>query len=254
MNHHRISRLWQSATLFLAPPLLVLLIWLRPSMGMYQWLLWLHLPLLMLHEAESTSLRRRASGVLQPQLADGVQERPGLPARRGIRLPVNILIAWPMVILGALLASVAPWVGFAMIWFELILNNAMHGRFPGRSPATTPAWSPTPSSCCPTGWVLLTATGFFTPLDWVLSALLGVGIAAVLGLKTRGRLAQVRPFRHDRYADRDGADSGRRAGDQPTCRAALPDGERYLNRQLAGSGSPAAPLAAARAESRGSDS
>jgi ABC-type antimicrobial peptide transport system permease subunit len=42
-------------------------------------------------------------------------------------------------------------------------------------------------------WVLLTATGFFTPLDWVLSALLGVGIAAVLGLKTRGRLAQLRP-------------------------------------------------------------
>ena len=41
VNHHRINRLWQSATLFLAPLLLVLLIWLRPSMGMYQWLLWL---------------------------------------------------------------------------------------------------------------------------------------------------------------------------------------------------------------------
>ena len=52
MDFAKINRLWQSSTLLLAPPLIVLLIWLRPSMDEYQWLLWLHLPLLMLHEAE----------------------------------------------------------------------------------------------------------------------------------------------------------------------------------------------------------
>ena len=43
MDFRKINRFWQSATLFLAPPLIVLLIWLRPSMNAYQWLLWLHL-------------------------------------------------------------------------------------------------------------------------------------------------------------------------------------------------------------------
>ena len=52
MNYQKINRFWQSATLLLAPPLIILLVWLRPSMNPYQWLLWLHLPLLMLHEAE----------------------------------------------------------------------------------------------------------------------------------------------------------------------------------------------------------
>lgn len=30
MNYQKVNRFWQSATLFLAPPLIVLLIWLRP--------------------------------------------------------------------------------------------------------------------------------------------------------------------------------------------------------------------------------
>jgi hypothetical protein len=39
---------------------------------------------------------------------------------------------------------------------------------------------------------LLVATGFFTPLDWALSVVIGIGIAAMLGLKTRGRLARLK--------------------------------------------------------------
>ncbi len=37
MNYRAVNRIWQSATLFLAPPLIVLLVWFRPAMDLYQW-------------------------------------------------------------------------------------------------------------------------------------------------------------------------------------------------------------------------
>ena len=52
MNYPAVNRIWQSATLFLAPLLIVLLVWYRPELDPYQWLLCLHLPLLMFHESE----------------------------------------------------------------------------------------------------------------------------------------------------------------------------------------------------------
>lgn len=35
MDYAKIDRLWQSATLLIAPPLIVVLIWLRPGMDEY---------------------------------------------------------------------------------------------------------------------------------------------------------------------------------------------------------------------------
>ena len=42
-------------------------------------------------------------------------------------------------------------------------------------------------------WTLLTAAAFFTPLDWALSAVLGVALAGALAAKTRGKLARMKP-------------------------------------------------------------
>ncbi len=104
------------------------------------------------------------------------------------------MIAWPMVILGAILAPIAPWLGFSMIWFELLINNAMHTiGFQGDKPTYNPGLITNSFLLLPYGtWTLLTAAGFFTPLDWALSALVGVGIFAVLVSKTRGRLARLK--------------------------------------------------------------
>lgn len=195
MTYRRVNRFWQSATLFIAPPLIVLLVWLRPQLDPYQWLLWLHLPLLMLHEAEEYVLAPTSfKEFLNLTSPLGSKNDPDYPLDEGYVFQVNILIAWPMVILGALLAPVAPWVGFSMIWFELLLNNAMHTiGFQGEKPTYTPGLVTNSFLLLPYGtWVLLTATGFFTPTDWALSALLGVGIVAALGTKTRRRLARVR--------------------------------------------------------------
>ncbi|GAP18865.1 HXXEE domain-containing protein [Levilinea saccharolytica] len=195
MNYRKINRFWQSATLFLAPPLIVVLIWFRPSMDPYQWLLWLHLPLLMLHEAEEYVLAptsfKEFFNLKSPM---GTQTDQDYPLDEGYVFQVNLVIAWPMVILGAVLAPVAPWLGFSMIWFELILNNVMHTiLFQGAKPAYNPGLITNSFLLLPYGtWTLLTAAGFFTPLDWVLSAVVGVAITAVLANKTRGRLARAK--------------------------------------------------------------
>lgn len=195
MNYQKINRIWQSATLFLAPILIVLLIWLRPSMNPYQWLLWLHLPLLMLHEAEEYVLSPMSfKEFFNLKTFAGSRTNPDFPLDEGYVFQVNVMVAYPVIILGAILAPVMPWLGFSMIWFELILNNIMHTIFfQDSKPAYNPGLITNSFVLLPYGtWTLLTAVGFFTPLDWVLSIVVGAALAVFFGTKTRGRLAQLR--------------------------------------------------------------
>ncbi|MCU0294420.1 MAG: HXXEE domain-containing protein [Candidatus Nanopelagicales bacterium] len=195
MDYAKINRLWQSSTLLLAPPLIVLLIWLRPSMDEYQWLLWLHLPLLMLHEAEEYVLAPISfQEFFNLKTFAGSKTNPDYPLDDGYVFQVNIVLAWPVIILGALLAPVAPWLGFSMIWFELIVNNIMHTvLFQGAKPSYNPGLITNSFLLLPYAmWTLLVAAGFFTPLDWLLSIVVGLGIVAFFGTKTRGRLTKMK--------------------------------------------------------------
>jgi hypothetical protein len=81
-----------------------------------------------------------------------------------------------------------------MIWFELIVNNVMHTvLFQPAKPSYNPGLVTNSFLLLPYGMVtLLVAAGFFTPLDWGLSVVIGVGVAAALGIKTRGRLALLK--------------------------------------------------------------
>ncbi len=194
MNYQKINHYWQSATLLLAPILITVLIWFRPEMELYQWLMWLHLPLLMLHESEEYVLSPRSfKEFFNLNTKFGSKTDPNFPLDEGYVFQVNILLAWPMVILGALLATVAPWIGFAMIWFELIINNVMHTvLFQGKKLSYNPGLITNCLLLLPFGtWTLLVAVGFFTPLDWALSVVLALIIAGLLGAKTRGRLAKL---------------------------------------------------------------
>ena len=198
MDYRAINRIWQSATLFIAPLLVVLLIWFKPAMPLYQWLLCMHLPLLMFHEAEEYVLAPLSfKEFFNLKSPFGSKTDPDFPLDDAYVFQVNIVIAYPVVILGALFANVAPWLGFAMIWFELIINNAMHTIiFQPAKPAYNPGLITNSFLLLPYGMVtLLVAAGFFTPLDWVLSVVIGVGISAALGMKTRGRLAKLKAAR-----------------------------------------------------------
>jgi len=195
MNYPAINRIWQSATLFIAPLLIVLLIWFKPEMDLYQWLLCLHLPLLMLHESEEYVLAPLSfKEFFNLKSPFGSKTDPNFPLDDAYVFQVNIVIAYPVVILGALLANVAPWLGFSMIWFELIVNNAMHTvLFQSAKPSYNPGLVTNSFLLLPYGMItLLVAAGLFTPLDWVLSLIIGVGVSAALGMKTRGRLAKLK--------------------------------------------------------------
>ncbi len=195
MNYAAVNRVWQSATLFVAPLLVVLLVWYRDDLSVYQWLLCLHLPLLMFHEAEEYVLAPLSfKQFFNLKSPFGSKTDPDFPLDDAYVFQVNIVIAYPAIILGALLANVAPWLGFSMIWFELIINNAMHTiLFQPRKPMYNPGLITNSFVLLPFGMVtLLVATGFFSWLDWALSIALGVGLSAALGMKTRGRLAQLK--------------------------------------------------------------
>jgi len=195
VDYRAVNRIWQSATLFIAPLLVVLLVWYKPQMHFYQWLLCLHLPLLMFHESEEyvfAPLGFKQYFNLKTRF--GSKTDPDFPLDDAYVFQVNIVIAYPVVILGALLATVAPWLGFSMIWFELIINNVMHTvLFQPAKPSYNPGLVTNSFVLLPYGMVtLLVAAGFFTPLDWVLSIIIGAGLAAALGMKTRGRLAKLK--------------------------------------------------------------
>ncbi len=190
MNMQKINRFWQSANLFLAPVLLVVLIYYRNSMPFYQFLLWLHLPLLMFHEIEEYVLSPLSfKEFFNLKTPFGSQTNPNYPLDEGYVFQVNIMIAWPMVILGAMLANIAPWVGFSMMIFELTINNLMHTIiFQPRKPVYNPGLITNSLLLLPLGTVaFLTALDFFQWYDWALSVALGVLIVGLLAYKTTSR-------------------------------------------------------------------
>ena len=193
MNMQKINRFWQSANLFLAPVLLVVLIYYKDSMPFYQFLLWLHLPLLMFHEIEEYVLSPLSfKEFFNLKTPFGSKTDPNYPLDEGYVFQVNIMIAWPMVILGAILANVAPWVGFSMIIFELTINNFMHTIiFQPKKPVYNPGLITNSLLLLPLGTVtFLKALDFFQWYDWALSVAVGVVIVGLLGYKTTSRVSK----------------------------------------------------------------
>jgi len=194
MNYRKVNRFWQSCTLLLAPILLTLLILFRGSLTPWMWLLSLHLPFLMLHEAEEyvlSPLSFKDFINTKSPLSVGL---PEFPLDEGYVFQVNLVLAWPVIILGAALANVAPWIGMAMVIFEIVINNATHTvAFQGSKPSYNPGLVTNCAVLVPYSVVaLVSAARFFSPLDWVLSVLLGAGICAFFALKTGGRMRRAK--------------------------------------------------------------
>jgi hypothetical protein len=195
MNIQKVNYFWQSANLFIAPVLLVVLFYYKDQMPFYQFLLWLHLPFLMLHECEEYVLAplsfKEFFNVKSPF---GSKTDPNFPLDEGYVFQVNIVIAWPVIILGAILANIAPWIGFSMMLFELTINNFMHTIiFQTGKPKYNPGLITNSILLLPLGTLtFLTALPFFHWYDWVLSCIVGAGVCGMLLYKTRSRLARVK--------------------------------------------------------------
>ena len=192
----KINRFWQSSNLFLAPVLLVVLVYYKNAMPFYQFLLWLHLPFLMLHECEEYVLSPVSfKEFFNLKSPFGSKTDPNFPLDEGYVFQVNIVIAWPVIIIGALLANIAPWVGFSMMIFELTVNNFMHTIiFQSSKPTYNPGLITNSVLLLPLGTItFITALPFFQLQDWIFSLILGGIICGLLGYKTRSRLASLKP-------------------------------------------------------------
>ncbi len=193
MNYGRINHLWQSMNLLLVPILLTLLILFKERMTLWMWLMALHLPILMIHEVEEYVLSPEGfKEFINKRSPLGTGSDSDFPLDEGYIFQVNIIIAWPLIILGAALANIAPWVGMSMIWFQIIVNNLMHTiGFQKGKPTYNPGLITNCLIIVPfCVYAIYQACGFFRWYDWVLSLLLGVGITALLMKKTFGRLAE----------------------------------------------------------------
>jgi len=195
MNIQKINRFWQSANLFIAPVLLVVLIYYRDSMTFYQFLLWLHLPLLMIHEIEEYVLSPLSfKEFFNLKTPFGSKTDPNYPLDEGYVFQVNILIAWPAIIIGAILFDIAPWVGFSMMLFELTINNLMHTViFQPDKPIYNPGLITNSVLLLPLGTVtFITALQFFNWYDWVFSIILGGVVVGLLAFKTTSRVGKLK--------------------------------------------------------------
>jgi hypothetical protein len=195
MNYQKINRFWQSANLFIAPVLLVIIIYYRESMTLYQFLLWLHLPFLMIHECEEYVLSPLSfKEFFNLKSPFGSKTDPEMPLDEGYVFQVNIVIAWPAVIIGAIFANTAPWIGFSMMLFELTINNLMHTIiFQTGKPVYNPGLITNSVLLLPLGTLsFLTALGFFHWYDWILSVILGAALFGMLLYKTKSRLARLK--------------------------------------------------------------
>ena len=194
INIKRVNRFWQSSNLFLAPILIVILIYYHNSLPLYQLLLCLHLPFLMIHEIEEYVLSPLSfKEFFNLKSPFGSKTDPDFPLDENYVFQVNIIIAWPIIIIGATLANIAPWIGFSMMLFELIINNITHTViFQTDKPSYNPGLITNSILLIPLATVtLLTALSFFHWYDWLLSIIVGGIIAAILLNKTKSRLAKL---------------------------------------------------------------
>ncbi|MFH1641038.1 MAG: HXXEE domain-containing protein [Candidatus Omnitrophota bacterium] len=141
MNLAKAKRIWQLSTGILALFIIaILIVWRRfdPKVNIFQWLFWLHLPLLMLHEFEEYIFPGGFKEFFNTKTLFALPKpHSNVPLGNPMIFIINIG-AWVLIIIGALLANIAPWFGAMMVVFELI-NVVGHGglfqlRYRGYNP------------------------------------------------------------------------------------------------------------------------
>ncbi len=124
----------------------------------------------------------------------GSKTDPNYPLDEGYVFQVNIVIAWPVIIIGAILANIAPWIGFSMMLFELTINNFMHTiGFQTGKPTYNPGLITNSVLLLPLATItFITALQFFQWYDWVLSVIAGAALVGLLAFKTKSRLGKLK--------------------------------------------------------------
>ncbi|HUK73371.1 MAG TPA: hypothetical protein VLW50_32250, partial [Streptosporangiaceae bacterium] len=130
MDFVRINRYWPLVVGGVVAPVVLttlLLLLVKDSGAVsYQWLLWLQLPLFNFHEYEEYFLPggfKHFINVDSPLASKPPSE--DAPLNDPYEFGVNAFF-WTIIITGALLANVAPWVGLIGVMLQLCVNNFTH--------------------------------------------------------------------------------------------------------------------------------
>ena len=129
MDIARLNRIWQKSTGILAVIIIAVLVawrYFSPEVNIFQWLFWLHLPLIMLHEFEEYVFPGGFKEFFNTKTPLALSTpRSDLPLGSPMIFIIN-MGAWILIVIGAVLAIKAPWLGMMMVVFELV-NVVGHG-------------------------------------------------------------------------------------------------------------------------------
>ena len=188
MSFKKINNAWQLlGGGVVAPAMTTVLLMIRfsdPGVNVYQWLRWLHLPLLMFHEFEEYVLPGGFKEFINTKtFVAPVPPVEDVPASEPYIFAVNMGF-WLWIVVGALLAKVAPWVGFVPVMLQVLINNFTHTvAFQSRQRGYNPGLVTTivilmPYCTLVVGYII-TARVFQT-MDWLLG--IGSALAVMAGL------------------------------------------------------------------------
>ena len=187
---------WQvTGGCLLAPILVTVLVTARLQewdIPTYTWLLWLQLPIFMLHEFEEYVLPGGFKSFFNHDTVFASPE-PGnnTPLSDGYVFFVNIVTVWGWAILGALLAPVAPWVGFGLVLWNVAINCVQHTViFQIRHEGYNPGLITTMLLLLPFSTFIIIyviQNGVLSPIDWVLAAVLGIGVVIAMAAVTASK-------------------------------------------------------------------
>ena len=201
MKFSRLNMLWQTIGGLLAPVILMILLiqkFTDPNLNLYQWLIWLHVPLLFMHQYEEYVIspdgfkkfvNTHTLIALNPPQADA-------PVNDEMIFTIN-MIGWIWAIAGALLARIAPWVGAGFLLLQILINCLTHPVvFQLRRKAYNPGLATTLVLLIPyitfVFWYIV-SSNLFTTTDWILSFILGIGVSVQLpiwSIQNRNKMVQ----------------------------------------------------------------
>lgn len=191
----KLNTAWQLIGAFTAPvlfTLLAILFFTYPALNMYQWLLWLHLPVIMIHEFEEYTAPGGFKHFINTKTILATDDdRKDVPLNEPYIFLVNPLLIWPWVIIGAVLYTI-PWIGFAAIIFQFAINNLQHVitfqlKNRGYNPGMFTTMLLLIPYCVIVTWYVI-AYNVMTSTDWVLSFILFGVILGVLLTITHSRM------------------------------------------------------------------
>ena len=190
MKYSRLNTLWQTMGGLLAPVILMILLIQKSTdsnLNLYQWLIWLHVPLLFMHQYEEYVIspdgfkkfvNTHTLIALNPPQADA-------PVNDEMIFTIN-MIGWIWAIAGALLARIAPWVGAGFLLLQILINCLTHPVvFQLRRKAYNPGLATTLVLLIPyitfVFWYIV-SSNLFTTTDWVLTFIMDIGVSVQLPL------------------------------------------------------------------------